>query len=87
MERGEILTLLLARVKTARHTKENERRLGRRIFRSCAQMNINQLLFIKAYALDALEIRTVTKVWENPNMDYASASSLEKELELLLFDM
>ena len=50
-------------------------------------MSINQLLFIKAYALDALEIRTVTKVWENPNMDYASASSLEKELELLLFDM
>ena len=51
------------------------------------QMNINQLLFIKAYALDALEIRTVKKVWENTDHDYASASSLEKELELLLFDM
>jgi hypothetical protein len=51
------------------------------------QMDINWLLFIKAYALDALEIRIVRKVWENPDHDYASASSLERELELLLFDM
>ena len=51
------------------------------------QIDINQLLFIKAYALDALEVRTVKKVWETPDFESASASSLEKELELLLFDM
>lgn len=40
------------------------------------------------YALDALEVRTVTKLWEDPNnCESASASSLEKEMELLLFDM
>ena len=48
----------------------------------------DKLLFIKAYALDALEIRSVTKLWKTPNnWESASASSLEKELELLLFDM
>ena len=52
------------------------------------KMDINKLLFIKAYALNALEVRTVTKLWEDPNnCESAAASSLEKELELLLFDM
>ena len=55
---------------------------------SAEKMDINKLLFIKAYALDALEVRAVTKLWEDPNnCESASASSLEKELELLLFDM
>lgn len=58
---------------------------------SCRQgesLDLNKLLFIKAYALDAMEIRKLQLLWKDPHgwMD-AHRSSLEKELELLLFDM
>lgn len=51
--------------------------------------DINQLLFIKAYALDVMEVRKTTQVFENPRgwNPRAEASSFEKEIELLLFDM
>ena len=51
-------------------------------------INIKDLLFIKAYALDALEARETEQAWENPNgWEKAEKSSFEKEMELLLFDM
>ena len=51
-------------------------------------IDIEKLLFIKAYALDAMDVRKTVKAWENPHgWMSADASSLEKEIELLLFDM
>ena len=51
-------------------------------------INVEKLLFIKAYALGALDTRKTTMAWEAPNgWMCAEASSLEKEMELLLFDM
>ena len=44
-------------------------------------ININQLVFFKAYALNAMEARTLKEV------DHGFTSSFEKELELLLFEM
>ena len=44
-------------------------------------ININQLVFFKAYALNAMEARTLKEV------DHVFTSSFEKELELLLFEM
>ena len=50
--------------------------------------NLNQLLFIKAYALDALEIRELRDLWSDPHAwPSAKGSSFEKEIELLMFDM
>ena len=52
-------------------------------------LNIEQLLFIKAYALDAMEVRSLKNRWKHPRRlwPYAEYSSYEKEIELLLFDM
>lgn len=50
--------------------------------------NITQLLFIKAYALNAMEVRETKELWRVPHgWERADASNFEKELELLLFDM
>ncbi len=49
---------------------------------------MDELLFVKAYALDAMEVRKLEEVYSTPNgICRADASSFEKELELLLFDM
>ena len=49
---------------------------------------IEELLFVKAYALGAMESRNLNELWSNPNgWESADASSFEKEIELLLFDM
>ena len=51
-------------------------------------IDIEQLLFIKAYALDAMDVRKTVKAWENPHgWMNADASAFEKEIELLMFDM
>lgn len=50
--------------------------------------DLYELLFVKAYALDALEARELHELWSQPNgWARADASSFEKEMELLLFDM
>lgn len=50
--------------------------------------DLNMLLFIKAYALDAMTIRELSEVWKKENSWMsAEATPFEKELELLLFDM
>ena len=51
--------------------------------------DVHELLFVKAYALNAMDIRERTVVWRQPDALHrtAEASSFEKELELLLFDM
>ncbi len=51
-------------------------------------ISIEKLLFIKAYALGAMDVRETREAWKIPNgwME-AEASSFEKEMELLLFDM
>ena len=49
---------------------------------------IEELLFVKAYALNAMEGRELTVAWKKPKgWMSAKSSSFEKELELLLFDM
>ncbi len=51
-------------------------------------ISMNELLFIKAYALDALEVRETHLVYRRPNgWEEAEGSSFEKEIELLMFDM
>ena len=51
-------------------------------------VDIEHLLFIKAYALGASEARETAQAWEHPRgwME-AYCSSFEKEMELLMFDM
>ena len=50
--------------------------------------NIHELLFFKAYALDAMEVRHLETVWEDEDRwHHAETTPFEKELELLLFDM
>ena len=52
--------------------------------------NIEELLFVKAYALNALEVCKAKIEWRNPNPDYlgeAKSTDFADELELLLFDM
>lgn len=51
--------------------------------------DVNKLLFVKAYALEAMELRKLQLLWENPRRRWmrCGASSFEQELELLLFDM
>ena len=48
-------------------------------------IDLQQFLFIKAYALGAMEARRLTPF--DPDFDEAEASSFDKEIELLLFDM
>ncbi len=49
---------------------------------------MEEFLFVKAYALDAIESRELKTVWERPkSWMSADSSSFEKEIELLLFDM
>ncbi len=50
---------------------------------------IEDLLFIKAYALNALDVREVDMLWQDPHgwNPRAFSTSFEKEIELLLFDM
>ncbi len=46
------------------------------------------ILFIKAYALDAMEVRELKTVWKgDQRWQKAVGTSLDKEIELLLFDM
>lgn len=51
-------------------------------------IDINQLLFLKAYALDAMNVRKL-KTFQKSRKSWQSfdVSSFGKELELLLFDM
>ena len=49
---------------------------------------MEELLFVKAYALNAMEIRELRTAWKQPGgWRSAEASSFEKEITLLLFDM
>ena len=49
---------------------------------------MEELLFVKAYALDAMEARERAEAWHHPNgWMRAESSSFEKEMELFLFDM
>jgi len=49
---------------------------------------LEEFLFVKAYALDAMEVREMKLSWENPrSWDNAYATAFDKEMELLLFDM
>ena len=51
-------------------------------------VSINALLFIKAYALGAPEVRETRMIYQCPNgWEKAEGSFFEKEMELLLFDM
>ena len=51
-------------------------------------IDIEKLLFIKAYALGVLDVRKTKTAWEHPQgWMHAESSSFEKEMELLLFDM
>ena len=51
-------------------------------------IDIHMILFIKAYALGAMEVRALTIAWEDrENCDHAESSPFDKEIELLLFDM
>ena len=53
-----------------------------------ASVIMERFLFIKAYALNALEIRALSKAWDNPHSwRKIYRTSFEKEIELLLFDM
>ena len=52
------------------------------------QLALNELLFIKAYALGLPEVRNVEKLWAEPSgWKYGLATSLEAEIKLLLMDM
>lgn len=49
---------------------------------------MHEILFFKAYALDTMEVRELTTVWEDEDhWHHAEATPFESELELLLFDM
>ena len=49
---------------------------------------MERFLFIKAYALNALETRALSKAWDNPHSwRKIYRTDFEKEIELLLFDM
>ncbi len=50
--------------------------------------SIEKLLFVKAYALDALDVCKAEELWKNPNSwRQIEATNFEKEMELFLFDM
>ena len=49
---------------------------------------IYMFLFVKAYALNALEVRKTEIIWKDENSwPEAVGTPFDKELELLLFDM
>ena len=49
---------------------------------------MEELLFVKAYALGAMEARELKEEWKHPKgWMSADSSSFEKEMELFLFDM
>lgn len=49
---------------------------------------MDELLFVKAYALDAMDTRVLKIAWERPkSWMSADKSSFEDEIKLLLFDM
>ena len=52
-------------------------------------IDIHMLLFIKAYALGAMEVRELEVAWKDTNSRWKRArrTSFEKEMELFLFDM
>ena len=51
-------------------------------------IDLHMILFIKAYALDAMEVRELKTVWKgDQRWQKAVGTSLNKEIELLLFDM
>lgn len=51
-------------------------------------IDISELLFIKSYALNVMDVRTLKEAWRDPNgYDKAYASAFDLEIELLLFDM
>ena len=63
-------------------------------YKSCAgydpgdSIDIRELLFVKAYALDALDAIKTEKAWESPGgWAKADRSIIENELQLLAFDM
>ena len=50
--------------------------------------SIEKLLFVKAYALDALDVCKAEELWKNRNSwRQIEATNFEKEMELFLFDM
>ena len=52
--------------------------------------DIEEFLFVKAYALNALEVCNAKIEWKHPNphrLGEARSTSFKDELELLLFDM
>ena len=52
------------------------------------KLDIEKLLFVKAYALNVMDARGTYELWANPNgWESAEASDFEKEMELLRFDM
>lgn len=56
---------------------------------SCGDnIDINRFLFLKAYALNAMEVRVLAEKWRKPkSWMSADASCFQEEMELLLFDM
>ena len=57
-------------------------------FSVSASVLMERFLFIKAYALNALEVRALSKAWDNPHSwRKVYRTDFEKEIELLLFDM
>ena len=49
---------------------------------------MEELLFVKAYALNAMDVRELKDAWRKPKgWMSAQASSFDNEIELLLFDM
>ena len=50
-------------------------------------IDFEQFLFLKAYALGAEEVRMLTQDGLDEDWDEAEASPIEKEIELLLFEM
>ena len=51
-------------------------------------IDLHMILFIKAYALHAMEIRELKTVWKDERRwEHAEGTSFDREIELLLFDM
>lgn len=50
------------------------------------KIDLHMILFLKAYALNAMEARELRTVWKD-GVDHAEGTPFEKEIELLLFDM
>ena len=50
-------------------------------------VDLHWLLFLKAYALDAMETRELKTVWKGAGWQSAEGTDFNKEMELLMFDM